>query len=694
MKKYPIISSLNGVATVSGYNGFRKTIKQNASVSDTLRHMKMIAERDFLQVKDLAQDLQGNSVAETAENIWNWLRQNTVYKLDQSGLEELRTPARSMVDRLKGIDCDDYTILISALLLNLNIPHEYRVAAYHEKGRFEHIYPVAFDEFGNEYVIDVVPEIPHFNYEAEPIVDLKIVKMELQELSGLSESAHDLESELNEPFVLGGMDDEFDEDDLLEVNFLSGLQEVENEEEADVVLSGAQTTNLIERGLLAEVNKALHTLLKERNTPSEISKVVNVEPEIEWMEDLMDAWDDEEDRVDVLKQAIHQNSGFKNFYQSILISLDQLSKNGLSGFDDEPIYLQRIDLSEALMENDLGARSRAVRKGRLKKLLKKVGSGVKKGLQSVVRYNPGTMAMRGAILLLMKSNFLKMSEKIIYGYLTYDQAVDKNLDISEWKKYVEARRKIEGFYVKIGGKADKLKAAIVKGRASKKTGLNLGSVTVASAAATASPFIVFAKKILSKVNPAKLFNSVKSKIADHREAKAKEEAIADEVTAEVASSFSETNPLLTQNERRMIQENVDENAKPGLMDKVKSIWRRYKKPIIITGVGAVITLVAIVFYKKAKSKKRRSLAGIKAARTRARNQRRKPATRRAPRRKTLGKGSTTIIRVPSKSIQKSRVSRRSNASRLKAMHSKAQQLKKKHPNAKYATLLKRASKMI
>jgi hypothetical protein len=122
------------------YNGFRKTIIKRATLEDTLQNMQRIAIRDQNQVADLASSLTGDTVEETCENIWMWLRTNTRYKLDRPGYEELRTPARSIVDGEKGlhnpnfgIDCDDYTILVSAMLLSLGIRHEYRVAAYEQK---------------------------------------------------------------------------------------------------------------------------------------------------------------------------------------------------------------------------------------------------------------------------------------------------------------------------------------------------------------------------------------------------------------------------------------------------------------------------------------------------------------------------------------------------------------------------------
>ncbi|NQY68168.1 MAG: hypothetical protein HRT72_10680, partial [Flavobacteriales bacterium] len=401
---------LDRTSDISGYKGFRRVIKENGNLDDTLSNMQRIARRDFGQVKDLAAELDGESVKETSKNIWNYLREHTNYKLDKTGVEELRTPARSLFDgkagkgnQQYGIDCDDYTILVSAFLLNLGIEHEYRVTAYKEKGVFEHIYPVAFDAKGNEYVIDLVPEIPHFNFEAKPIIDLKTINMKIEELSGFADDERsELIEELNEPFTLDGMEDD---DVILDGLFLSGIGEVETEEEAEIVLSGAEdVANLLENGILAEIVKAKNSLEDEMKSPSVLSETLNVNEEIESINSILEDWDDEEQRMDTIRDVINSNSSYSNFFKAILLSLTKLDTDfeSLGGFDDEPIYLARVDfgepdLSEIIEENDSlqGIFNRknksTTRKRPLRNFVKKIGSGVKKVVKAVVKYNPASI---------------------------------------------------------------------------------------------------------------------------------------------------------------------------------------------------------------------------------------------------------------------------------------------------------------
>jgi len=415
---------LQGIGNeVTGYKGFRTTLKGNANLDDTLMNIKRIAIRDTFHVRELSKNLQGNTVEETAQNIWEFIRENLTYKLDTEGIEELRTPARTLHDKV--FDCDDATILTSAILINLGIPHEYRIVAYEQKGKFGHIYPVAFDEMGNDWVIDTVPEIPHFNYEEQPIIDLKTVKitpMELQELSGIEdeplteqEVQQDILEEINQPFSLSGINEDMD-DMLLEGTFLSGLGEVATEEEADIVVETKEDAiQLLENGILAEVVKAKKSLMAEKQTPTALSQVVNVNKELALINNIINEWQDD-DREEAIQNAIDQNSSYKNFYQAIMMSLVELETQAqspeLNGMDDdEPIFLaktQGVNLEDLLFSEDdesLQGFFSKIKKG-FKKVVKKVGSGVKKVVKAVVRFNPATILIRNAILLTLKLNLL------------------------------------------------------------------------------------------------------------------------------------------------------------------------------------------------------------------------------------------------------------------------------------------------
>lgn len=739
--------SLNGVESImSGVDGFRKTLVRNGNLEDTIKHIKRIALRDIPVVRELALNLQGESVGETAQNIWEFIRENLTYELDTEGIEELRTPARTLHD--KTFDCDDATILTSAILSNLDIVHEYRITAYEEVGKFGHIYPVAIDENGEDWVIDAVPEIPYFNYEEHPIIDqitVKINPMDIQELSGIEddmleqelfeeemlngdfseeeisdeEIEQDLIEEMNQPFSLSGMDEEDEEDeDMFDGSFLSGLGEVDSEDEADIIIqSKDDAIRLLENGILAEVVKAQKSLINEKRNPTALSQIVKVDNEIALLNEVIESWEDQEERDNALLMAVGQNTSYKNFYRSMIMSLEELenSTEELSGIDDEeePIFLAKIDSDlsiEDLLEanedeeedEDLDGifrrkgRGKKKRKGlfrRLskgaKKVFRKVGKVAKKAVKAVVRFNPATIAVRAAILLVLKTNLFKMSSQLIYGYLTQSQAQAKNVDLNEWRKLVNAKNKAERFFKKLGGKGSAFRRAITKGRAAKKTGLRLNGLGAAAAVggtAAASGFIAFAKRLLSKVNPARLFKKVAAKVKAKQATKATT-GIPPSRNIQPARRGSQVPSASPFDDNTIDPSNNGGDNNMGMMDKLKGFLTQHKKTVIIGSLGTTIVIIGVIVWNSQKKKKKNQLRGMKAARTRARNRKQLQGL--------LGSTSTPKRRA-TKAIgsAKKKAPVLNGKSRFSQMHAKAKQLQKKHPKTKYSKLLSMASKQI
>jgi len=145
---------------LSGVQGNEVTLISDGSVEQTINEMKKVVRKTLHQTKKIAPALKGSSKMETSRNIWNFVYNHIQYKKDHPLREQLRTPARSWKDRLTGVDCDCYSILISSILTNLNISHSFRIAAY--KADFQHVYVVVPDG-AKEIIIDCVAD--SFNYE-------------------------------------------------------------------------------------------------------------------------------------------------------------------------------------------------------------------------------------------------------------------------------------------------------------------------------------------------------------------------------------------------------------------------------------------------------------------------------------------------------------------------------------------------
>jgi hypothetical protein len=157
------------------------TVKKNADLEDTMQKIPEVVKRYGYQAKQVADYLKKETVYETCKSIWHWVYRHIAYKKDETGYEQLRTPARTFHDRRAGVDCDCYSIFISSVLQHLNIPHFLRITKY-GKAHFQHIYPVVQLPDGRQVIMDCV--VDAFDFEA-PYTEKKDYTMELQILSGL-----------------------------------------------------------------------------------------------------------------------------------------------------------------------------------------------------------------------------------------------------------------------------------------------------------------------------------------------------------------------------------------------------------------------------------------------------------------------------------------------------------------------------
>lgn len=124
------------------YKNRRVVISPDASVEETVKLLDQIANETAHQTRKLAGALYHPDVKTYCKNIWDFLYNHIQYKLDKDGEEELREPARAWKDRASGVDCDCYSLFISTLLRNKNIPHFFRVVKMYGRDNYQHIYVV------------------------------------------------------------------------------------------------------------------------------------------------------------------------------------------------------------------------------------------------------------------------------------------------------------------------------------------------------------------------------------------------------------------------------------------------------------------------------------------------------------------------------------------------------------------------
>lgn len=190
-------------------------IKRDADVSATVAFIPQVVLETLHDTNRISQLLKGDTLDETCSNIWHFVYNHIQYAKDKDGVEQIRRPARAWHDRTRGVDCDCYTVFISSVLTNLNIPHIYRITKYKNRNYFQHIYPIVPTSNGNYITIDCV--VNEYNYE-EPYTEKKDTAMKLHYLNGIENEQNNslmITEENIDTLALMGTDDF---DDLGKIN--------------------------------------------------------------------------------------------------------------------------------------------------------------------------------------------------------------------------------------------------------------------------------------------------------------------------------------------------------------------------------------------------------------------------------------------------------------------------------------------
>ncbi|MDO9185881.1 MAG: hypothetical protein Q7W13_07710 [Bacteroidia bacterium] len=157
-------------------------IKRDANVSETVAFIPQVVLETLGDTNRIAKLLKGNTLNETCNNIWHFVYDHIQYAKDKDGVEQVRRPARAWHDRTRGVDCDCFTVFISSILTNLNIPHIYRITKYKNRDYFQHIYPIVPTSKSSYITMDCV--VNYYNYE-EPYSEKKDTPMKLHYLNGI-----------------------------------------------------------------------------------------------------------------------------------------------------------------------------------------------------------------------------------------------------------------------------------------------------------------------------------------------------------------------------------------------------------------------------------------------------------------------------------------------------------------------------
>ncbi len=492
----------------SSLNNKTEELLDLGTVFDTIILMARVIKLSLADTKELAPTLKGVSLAETCRKIWDFAYNHHKYKLDNAGVEELRTPRRSWEDRRTGIDCDDFSILVSSILTNLNIPHKLRMAKYNGKSYFQHIYVVVpksgkgsnMDYRGDYFTVD--PVVDRFDYEVKFSDKHDKDMMPIQMLSGIDNS------EIN-----GGISNQFagllagQERKMTFGNEFSGIGSFEGL--GNVIV----TDEMVAVDFLFRLKQNIINTVKEvQANPKLMAEPDKFITRYTW---LLQNFDDPQKR----EIALDYIEKIENLEQGL---------SGLGGFGSW------IKKSVKTVTSAVGSAAKAVGTGvsnatqwtgkTVVTAAKAAGEGIKNAVvfavDKIKEFNPLFVTMRLAFRGLLAVNMFKMAERLGWGYLTESEARAKGLNITEFAKAKSGLDKAISTWGKFGGDEDSFKKAVLLGwKKGTKNGTETGEgkkistlkgfqglgVVPVAGAATAAPITAVIAGILKFIPFDKLF---------------------------------------------------------------------------------------------------------------------------------------------------------------------------------------------
>ncbi len=407
---------------------FREEIvKRNADVSQTVKEMQKLIRDSAWQTAKLSKLLLGKDLYTTGKKIWGFLFYHILYKEDDKGEEQLRTPALSWYLRTKrGIDCDDFSIFASTILYNLGIPHYLRIAKYRDKNGkpkdyFQHVYVVIPQKDKKYITIDAV--LDEYDAEKETVETKDFLVMNNTNLNGIDVSVLSgiEEDTLKE---MSGILEGVDFDTIKELNGLEGLESVEELEglhgdDGEVILGSIYNHMKRTRDVVRKYPQLISTV----EDPQMFGDMLDYGLRY-WNTDYQDkalgVLADREEEINALQGLNSLSDGTED--AQLFYGMEGISGVSVLGkIKVKKQFFNNIKKTVQKVKQNVKKTGAKVKAG-AKKAGQKAGKVAKKVGKLLVKTNPLTIAVRGGVLAAMKTNFLKIAARLKWGYLTESEA--------------------------------------------------------------------------------------------------------------------------------------------------------------------------------------------------------------------------------------------------------------------------------
>lgn len=455
--------------------------------ADTTLKTLVNACKYYKQVERLAKHLAAATPLQTAFNIWHWEHTNLRYNYDTPGREEIRTPARTWLDRKSGIDCDCLAVFTAALLLNLGYKPKFEIVAFYNKKEYSHIF-VNLDGIAIDRVL------PMFNRRPVMICKTLLMEIPVYQLNGLSGDAaintalHGVYENALKRYT--HTLSESDKTDMRKTQILVTLQGCDynafrlaglimpyvayiddagayyfnnpdiakiaanaDKQLHDMELRGCSESEL--NGLFKSIGKAIKKAAQA--TGKAVASVAKATANTvkAAAQSTVNAVKATGNLVKAGAQAI---TGHGSDAKETLKKAGEQLKDAIV----DPVKQAATDTKNIVVDTVVNPTKTAVQitVDSVKDTVKIAGKVFK---VIFVKINPITVLMRNALRMLVAINFLGMASRANVANMTLADAQKQGYSMDAWLDAKTAKGKIVRFFTKMGGKAENIEKAIVNG---------------------------------------------------------------------------------------------------------------------------------------------------------------------------------------------------------------------------------------
>ena len=168
------------IPLLSPYLGQVNKLVSDQTTNDIIKAIEIAHHQHASEYKKIAHYFKGSTDIQTAQNIFNFLKKNIVYKIEPSNRQTVKSVS-ALLSHGFG-DCKHFANFSAGILQQLNIPFVYRFASYkYSDNTPQHVF-VVMNPGVNEIWID--PVLPTLNYRKQYTSSID-KKMSLYSISGI-----------------------------------------------------------------------------------------------------------------------------------------------------------------------------------------------------------------------------------------------------------------------------------------------------------------------------------------------------------------------------------------------------------------------------------------------------------------------------------------------------------------------------